>query len=54
MSLISWIVSTETDPKAGGESPPGTSPFEPIEETSLKHLTFKTVFLLDKYFFTFL
>ena len=48
--------STETDPKAGGESPPGTSPwflhqltkarFEPIKEASLKHLTFKTVFLL--------
>ena len=25
ISLVSWIVSTETDPKAGGESPPGTS-----------------------------
>ena len=56
ISLISWIVSTETDPKAGGESPPGTSPwflhqltkvhFEPVKEASLKHLTFKTVFLL--------
>ena len=56
ISLVSWIVSTETDPKAGGESPPGTSPlffapadkvhFEPIKEASLKHLTFKTVFLL--------
>ena len=56
ISLVSWIVSTETDPKAGRESPPGTSPwvfapadkghFEPIKETSLKHLTFKTVFLL--------
>ena len=43
---------TETDPKAGGDSSPGTSPwflhqltkvhFEPIKE----HLTFKTVFLL--------
>ena len=56
ISLVSWIVSTETDPKAGGESPPGSSPwflhqltkvhFEPIKEASLKHLTFKTVFLL--------
>ena len=56
ISLVSWIVSTETDPKAGRESPPGTSPwffapadkghFEPIKEASLKHLTFKTVFLL--------
>ena len=56
ISLVSWIVSTETDPKAGGESPPGTSPwflhqltkvhFEQIKEASLKHLTFKTVFLL--------
>ena len=27
ISLVSWIVSTETDPKAGGESPPGTSPW---------------------------
>ena len=25
ISLVSWIVSTETDPKAGGESPPRTS-----------------------------
>ena len=56
ISLVSWIVSTETDPKAGRESPPGTSPwffapvdkvhFELIKEASLKHLTFKTVFLL--------
>ena len=56
ISLVSWIVSTETDPKAGRESPLGTSPwfftppdkvhFEPIKEASLKHLTFKTVFLL--------
>ena len=56
ISLVSWIVSTETDPKARRESPPGTSPwfyapadkvhFEPIKEASLKHLTFKTVFLL--------
>ena len=55
ISLVSWIVSTETDPKAGGESLPRTSlvfapadkvHFEPIKEASLKHLTFKTVFLL--------
>ena len=56
ISLVSWIVSTETDPKARRESPPETSPrffapadkvlFEPIKEASLKHLTFKTVFLL--------
>ena len=32
ISLVSWIVSTV--------------PFEPIKEASLKHLTFKTVFLL--------
>ena len=47
--------STETDPKAGGESPPGTSPWFLHQLTrfilnqlkaSLKHLTFKTVFLL--------
>ena len=25
ISLVSWIVSIETNPKAGGESPPGTS-----------------------------
>ena len=41
ISLVSWIASTETDPKAGGEPPPGTSPlffapadkvhFEPIK-----------------------
>ena len=55
ISLVSWIVSIETDPKAGGVSSPGTSlvlhqltkaPFEPIKDVSLKHLTFKTVFLL--------
>ena len=53
--LVSWIVSTETDPKAGGESPPGTSSWFLHQLTrfilnqlkaSLKHLTFKTVFLL--------
>ena len=27
ISLVSWIVSTETDPKAGREFPPGTSPW---------------------------
>ena len=27
ISLVSWIVSTETGPKARGESPPGTSPW---------------------------
>ena len=56
ISLVSWIVSIETDPKAGGVSPPGTSHwflhqltkalFEPMKEASLKHLTFKTVYLL--------
>ena len=55
ISLVSWIVSTETDPKAGGESPPGTSSWFLHQLTrfilnqlkaSLKHLTFKTVFLL--------
>ena len=52
ISLVSWIVSTETDPKAGRESPSWNlslvfAPadkvhFEPIKEASLKHLTFKT------------
>ena len=55
ISLVSWIVSTETDPKAGVESPPGTSSWFLHQLTrfilnqlkaSLKHLTFKTVFLL--------
>ena len=55
ISLVSWIVTTETDPKAGGESPPGTSSWFLHQLTrfilnqlkaSLKHLTFKTVFLL--------
>ena len=41
ISLVSWLTSTETDPKARGEPPPGTSPwffapavkvhFEPIK-----------------------
>ena len=44
ISLVSWIVSTETDPRIGGASPFGT--FEPLKEASLRHLTFKTVFLL--------
>ena len=56
ISLVSWIVSTETDPKAGGAKPSwnlslvlhqlNKAPFERIKEASLKHLTFKTVFLL--------
>ena len=55
ISLVSWIASTETDPKAGGESPPGTSSCFLHKLTrfilnqlkaSLKHLTFKAVFLL--------
>ena len=41
---LSSIATTETDSKRGGASPPET--FEPIKEASLKHLTFKTVFLL--------
>ena len=52
ISLVSWITSTETDPKAGGEPPPGTSPWFSHQLTrfilnqlkaSLKHLTFKAV-----------
>ena len=27
ISPVSWIVSIETDPRVGGESPPGTSPW---------------------------
>ena len=55
ISPVSWTVSTETDPRGGEVSAPGTSlvlhqltkaPFEPLREASLKHLTFKTVFLL--------
>ena len=56
ISLVSWIVSTETDPQARRESPPRTSPWflhqlarfilNQLKEASLKHLTFKTVFLL--------
>ena len=52
ISLVSWIASTETDPKAIGESPPGTSSWFLHQLTrfilnqlkaSLKHLTFKAV-----------
>ena len=56
ISLVSWIVSIETDPKARGLIPSWNlslvlhqltkAPFEPIKEASLNHLTFKTVFLL--------
>ena len=55
ISPISWTVSTETDPRVGGrfllEPFPGATPadkgsLEPLKEASLKHLTFKTVFLL--------
>ena len=53
ISPVSWIASIETGPRAGGVYPPGTcpwyytkTPFEPLKEASLKHLTFKTVFLL--------
>ena len=55
ISLIPWIVSTETDPRRGGGIPSWNlslvmhqltkAPFEPLKDT-LKHLTFKTVFLL--------
>ena len=45
ISLVSWIVSIETDPRVGGDQLT-KAPFEPIKEASLKHLTFKTVFLL--------
>ena len=53
ISPVSWIVSIETGPRAGGVYPPGTCPWscteaavEPLKEASLKHLTFKNVFLL--------
>ena len=55
ISLVSWIASTATDPKTGGEPPPGTPPWLLHQLTrfilnqlkaSLKHLTFKAVFLL--------
>ena len=54
ISLVSWIVSSETDIKAGVAYPPelltgrapAKTPFDPIKEAPLKRLTFKTVFLL--------
>ena len=54
ISLVSWIASIETDPRVEGVSwnlslvlhQLTKAPFEPIKEASLKHLTFKTVFLL--------
>ena len=55
ISLGSWIVSTETDPRPEGNpllkplsgfAPADKVHFEPIKEASLKHLTFKTFFLL--------
>ena len=55
ISLISWIVSTETDPREEGHpllepfpgsTPANKAPFEPLKEASLKHLTIKTAFLL--------
>ena len=55
ISLVSWIVSTDR-PKGRREIPSWNlslilhqltkAPFEPIKEASLKHLTFKTFFLL--------
>ena len=55
ISLVSWIVSRD-GPKGRREIPSWNlslvlhqltkAPFEPIREASLKHLTFKTVFLL--------
>ena len=56
ISLLSWIFSTETDPKGRRGIPFWNlslvlhqltkAPFELIKEASLNHLTFKTVFLL--------
>ena len=55
ISLISWIVSTETDPREEGHpllepfpgsTPADKAPFEPLKEASLKPLTIKTVILL--------
>ena len=55
ISLVSWIVSTDR-PKGRRGIPSWNlslvlhqltkAPFKPIKEASLKHLTFKTVFLL--------
>ena len=44
-SPVPWTVSIETDPKGREAYPPGTFPWC-YREASLKHLTFKTVFLL--------
>ena len=48
ISLVYWIVSIETDLRAGGASPPGTFHWFYIssQRLPLNHLTFKTVFLL--------
>ena len=52
ISLVCWIVSTETDPKDGGDSllepHPGVAPADKglFKETTLTHLTFNTIFLL--------
>ena len=51
ISPVSWIVSTEIDPIPSWNlslvlHQLTKAPFEPIKEASLKHLTFKTVFLL--------
>ena len=56
ISPVSWIVSIETGPRAGGVYFPGTCPWSctrwprlPLnlcKRPQLKHLTFKTVFLL--------
>ena len=55
ISLVSWIASTETDPRVRGGIPSwnlslvlhqlSKAPFEPMKEATLKHLTFKTVLL---------
>ena len=52
ISPVSWIVSIETGTRAGGVYLSLVlhqlikAPFEPLKEASLKHLTFKIVFLL--------
>ena len=48
ISPVSGTVSIEADPRAGGASLSQLTkaPFEPLKEASVKHLTFKTVFLL--------
>ena len=48
ISLVSWTVSIETDPSWNLSlvlHQLTKAPFEPIKEASLKHLTFKMVFL---------